>query len=170
MLPDIADDHFARGLVKKECDTNGVTRLGTDAVADVFPQFHACASVIHFIVCGKHVHGDFRLVRVVSELTTLPARMIEVGTALHASAGIRLRLFRASTRASQRENFRRRASVAPARPAASSLKAHNGENSGGDGGSARGRTTACGQDGSDFVTRMCSRFWMGQPTCRGNTF
>ena len=31
-----------------------------------------------------------------------------------------------------------------ARPAASSLKAHNGENSGGDGGSARGRTTACG--------------------------
>ena len=33
-----------------------------------------------------------------------------------------------------------------ARPAASSLKAHNGENSGGDGGSARGRTTAC-EDG-----------------------
>lgn len=26
-----------------------------------------------------------------------------------------------------------------------------------------------GQDGPDFVTRMCSRFWMGQPTCRGNT-
>jgi len=82
---------------------------------------------------------------------------------------IRSRLFRASTRASQRENFRRSASVAPAKPAASSLKAHNGENSGGDGGSARGRTTACGQDGPDFVTRMCSRFWMGQPTCRGNT-
>ena len=26
-----------------------------------------------------------------------------------------------------------------------------------------------GKTGEDFVIRMCNHFWMGRPTCRGNT-